>query len=409
MTKRRIFRFIAVLLVFSALFSASSGHKILKAFAPDGPYKVGVMISHLDLQGRNAPVMIWYPAKIASGAVPYIYSESLEGSAVLNADLDGASAPYPLILFSHGMGACGDQSVFYTENLASFGYVVIAPDHKDSAMCHIEGKPDVSFGKLALAALKGGGDLGKTVRTLFADRFKESGFGPFYRPAEASATIDYALALNKDPGSKFFKSMEADKIGATGHSFGGFTTLAIGGLPFHCEDFDPNAAECQSTDKYEKIHKNPCCQLKEKRDPLFMRDPRVKAMLPLGAAAMFPQVERAAREIKIPVMMIDGDNQKMEVPWEPVWTIFQNAPPPKYLIRLKHTDHMTISDMTLSINPALVKLFLGGFRSGYKEKAQAYKDYSVAFFNKYLKGDNSKSKVLTGPVNKYVEIWHKEP
>jgi predicted dienelactone hydrolase len=409
MAKRRIIQCAAVLLVFSALFSASRGHKILKAFAPDGPYKVGVMISHLDLQGRKAPVMIWYPAKVASSAEPYEYTDNFEGSAVLNAELDHNSAPYPLLMFSHGMGACGDQSVFYTENLASFGYIAIAPDHKDSAMCHIEGKPDISFGKMVLAALKGHGDLGKTVRTLFADRFKENGFGPFYRPAEASATIDYALALNKDPGSTFYKTMDPEKIGATGHSFGGFTTLALGGLPFHCEGFDPNSSECQSTDKYEKIHKNPCCQLKEKKDPMFMRDLRVKAMLPLGAAAMFPQLDRAAKEIKIPIMMIDGDSKKMEVPWDPIWTIFQNAPPPKYVVRLKQTDHMTISDMTLAANPALVKLFLAGFRSGYPEKAQAYKDYSVAFFNKYLKGDESKSKVLTGPVNKYVEIWYKEP
>ena len=66
MSERRIIQFAAILMVFAALFSASGGHRVFKTFAPDGPYKVGVKILHLELGGRKAPVMIWYPNASAS-------------------------------------------------------------------------------------------------------------------------------------------------------------------------------------------------------------------------------------------------------------------------------------------------------------------------------------------------------
>jgi len=390
-------------------FAAARDAKALKTFAPDGPYKVGVMIDHIKLADRTAPVMIWYPARPAAGASAHVYAKNFSGYAVLNAPVDKKSAPYPLINFSHGIGACGDCSVYYTENLASFGYVIVAVDHKDSAMCHIEGKPDISMGKIALAAVTSGGDLSTTVYTLFQDRFKDSGFSPFYRAEEASATIDFALALNQNPSSPFFKMMDPEEIGASGHSFGGYTTLAIGGLPYHCENFKYDEQKCAVRNSEERRHLEPCCNFRGKnRDAMFMRDARVKAMLPLGTSTSFPELDQAAKELKIPFMIINGDSKRFEAPWTGAWTIYQNAPPPKYAVRLKKTDHMTISDMTLAANPTIVKLALTGFRSGYKQKAQAYKDYSVAFFDLYLKGDSSRAKTLQGPVNKYAEIWFQE-
>jgi len=39
----------------------------------------------------------------------------------------------PLVLFSHGLGGCALQTIFFTEELARHGYVVAAPDHADAA------------------------------------------------------------------------------------------------------------------------------------------------------------------------------------------------------------------------------------------------------------------------------------
>ncbi|HUT54526.1 MAG TPA: hypothetical protein VM658_14140 [bacterium] len=381
--------------------------KTVKTVTPDGPNAVGVMVMHAQLGDRTAPVLVWYPAQPAAGETPYKYEDVMEGSAVLDAKTLRDGAPYPLILFSHGLGGCGCQSVFYTENLASYGYVVVAPDHKDSAMCHIEGPPDITFGQIAWGAVKGGGDLSKTVFSLFGDKLAGENFDFSYRPAEAKATIDAALTWNQDAASPLHGLMDPDRIGATGHSLGGYTTLMIGGVPFECKGVELKPGECDTTNISLNHAINPCCMdYVRNADPFSSRDERVKAMLPLGPAVFFPNLDEAAKAIKIPMMIIAGDNQKMEVPWAPIQTLYDNAPPPKYAIRLKDTDHMAIADQTMAASP-LVKLVLPGFRSHFDEKAQAYKDYSAAFFNLYLKGDHGMDGVLKAPENKYVELWAK--
>ena len=138
-------------------------------------------------------------------------------------------------------------------------------------------------------------------------------------------------------------------------------------------------------------------------DLRLVRDERIKAMIATGPAVAFPDLERGAGDIEIPMMLISGDSN-MEVPWEPVFRLYEAAPAPKYAIRVRKSDHMTISDQTLSAS-WVVKPALPGFRFGYDQKAQAYKDYSVAFFDLYLKGDESRATVLDGPSNKFVEIW----
>ncbi len=382
-----------------------------KTVAPDGPYPVGVKIERMNYHGREIPLMVWYPAMPQTGAGSYLYNTRIQGSAVLNAPAEKKDAPYPLLIFSHGLGACGCQSVFYTENLASFGYVVVAPDHDDSMMCHIEGEPDVSYLGLVWAFIKSLGNLEKMVMALFGDHLTKIGFDLSYRSAEARAVIDQALNWNQNPASFLSGMMDPDRIGVTGHSLGGYTSLMVGGVPFHCDDEKPDPELCD-TDNFKKIdlrRMDPCCLdiMREMEDPFQLRDERVKAILPLGPAVIFPNLERAAAELKIPVMIITGDNKRMEVPWDRIWTLYTGAPPPKYVIRLKETDHMTIADLTLKVIAA--RFVLPGFRSHFADKAQAYKEYSVAFFDLYLKGDDSRAAVLREPSNRFVELWFDAP
>jgi len=372
---------------------------------PDGPYRVGVRIDYIEMQGRKMPVMTWYPAQPAEGAKPYLYNTKIKGAAVLNAPVVKKDAPYPMIIFSHGLGGCGCQSVFYTENLASFGYVVVAPDHRDSAFCHIDRKPDITPGQMMKAFVKSGGRLSETVMILFGKSLAENNYDFSYRSAEIKKVIDSALAWNKDASSPLGGMINPDKIGISGHSLGGFTSLMIGGVPFHCEK-KPEPRVCNDPN-LSRMDRDPCCiaTMQNLSDPSQLADKRVKAMLPLSPAIFFPSLEVAAKEIKIPLMIITGDNKKMEVPWEPIWKIYTNAPAPKYTIRLKKTDHMTIADTARNV--FLTRLFLPGFRSHFKDKAQAYKDYSVTFFNLYLKGDNSRAAILKKPSNRFVELWEK--
>jgi len=401
---------VVIAVVISVFVISGQEAKAVEALPPDGPYHVGVRIEQMELEGRKTAVAVWYPAHTDRGVRRFSYWGKLNGFAVLNADPERGEAPYPLILFSHGGGGCGTQSIFYTENLASFGYVVVAPDHKDSAMCKIEAEPDITPSDIALAFLKGWGDLTKSISVLFKDRFSTADVGHFYRPKEASSAIDQALKLNQAPDSFLYGMIDPERIGVTGHSLGGFTTVILGGMPFDCRGQELPPGECELDDQSQVMVRNPCCEEAIRgMDPFQYRDKRVKAILPLAPALLFPDVEESAKKIEIPIMVISGGH-KFEVPWEQwVWPLYENSPAPKYAVRVKKTDHFTIVDPMMALSGGyrwLIKVFMPGFRSHWKDKAQAYKDYSVAFFDLYLKGDHTKASILTStPSNKFVELW----
>lgn len=359
---------------------------------------------HVEYGKRKMPVMVWYPAESPREAAPYLYNTKIRGRAVLDAPLDPVGAPYPVILFSHGLGECGCMSVYYTENLASSGYVVVAPDHQDSMMCHIEGEPDVTFTDMAVSSVKSMGDLNRTVAVLFGDYLREVDYDFSYRAREARAVLDSVFAWNREPGSFLRGVIDPGKVGVTGHSLGGFTSLVVGGLPFRCDGTEQARRECDSRNT--SLHTiDLCCMdaIRKLKDPFELRDERVKAILPMGPAMFFPNLEQVAAELKIPIMTITGDDLRMEVPWGPIWTLHSNAPSPKYVLRLRKTDHMTIADFLRT--RAVTRPFYPGYRFDFEEKAQAYKDYSVAFFDLHLKGKETVRAKLEKPTNRFVELW----
>jgi len=392
---------LVVILSAALLFRAADS---TDTFPPDGSHPVGVRTLYMEQDQRKMPVMVWYPAEPPAEGGGHLYNTKIRGSAVLNAPVSRGGAPYPLLLFSRGLGECGCMSVYYTENLASFGYVVVAPDHRDSMMCHIEGEPDIGFAEMSLSAARSMGDLNQTVIVLFGDFLNQIKYDFSYRAREARAVLDRALAWNREDDSFLRGMIDPARIGMTGHSLGGFTSLAVGGLPFRCDEADRKPGQCESKNiNLESI--DFCCMdaVRNLLDPFQLRDRRVKAILPLGPAVFFPKLEKAATDLEIPIMTITGDDERMEVPWGPIWTLYENAPSPKYVIRLRQTDHMTITDFLRT--RGVTKPLYPGYRFNFEDKAQAYKDYSVAFFDLHVKGDETGREMLTKPSNRFVELW----
>lgn len=393
---------VAALAVVLSLPGASAAVKVP---GPDGPFSVGVRVLHAEIDGRIAPFLVWYPAERQDG-VPYRYGTGISLGAFQDAPPDRAGAPYPLVLFSHGMGGCAAQHVFINEHLASHGYVVVAPDHRESAMCHIEGGSEIGGARLTWSVLKNNFDLSGVVMDLFGDRMKANGYDFTYRAREASASIDRALEWNREPGSFLNGMIDPGRIGMSGHSLGGYTTLLVGGMPNYCADQPPPASECSFQDVGLRNIPNPCClEYMRGQDPFRFRDRRVKAIFVMSPAVMFPELDRAAAALEIPIMLVNGDDPKFEVPLAPLQTIYDHAPPPKYLVILKDTDHMTAADSTLAVSAA--KFILPGFRSNFGLKAQAYNEYCVAFFNRHLKHEGP-ADALSKPVNAFARIWSED-
>jgi predicted dienelactone hydrolase len=113
------------------------------------------------------------------------------------------STTAPLIVFSHGFGACGRQSTFLTRALAEAGYFVVAPRHAD-ARCE-------PFGQGALPAPVGPPQVWSD--TTFRDRRDD--------------IVAVLEALKQDPD--YAGSIDWSKVGLMGHSLGGYTVLGLVG------------------------------------------------------------------------------------------------------------------------------------------------------------------------------------
>jgi predicted dienelactone hydrolase len=116
-------------------------------------------------------------------------------------DVDLAPETFPLVLFSHGNDGVRFQSFFFAGHLASHGFVVVSPDHHGNTF--IDDLADVVDPNSAIN-----------------------------RPLDMSFLIDQFLAFNLDPGNFYEGALDPNRIGASGHSFGGYTVFALAGGAF---------------------------------------------------------------------------------------------------------------------------------------------------------------------------------
>jgi len=176
------------------------------AYAEAGPYPVGVTTLQL---AKGPLVEVWYPAaEAATGTVGYDVRDHVPEAirVLLIADIPAsytypatrdtvaAPGPFPVVLFSHGFSGIRVQSSFLTSHLASWGMVVVAPDHPSRLLTNV----------LVGAA---SGDGVDAVDDLLG-------------------ALELIVAEGATPGSRLEGRVDADRIGIVGHSAGGGTTIA---------------------------------------------------------------------------------------------------------------------------------------------------------------------------------------
>ncbi|MFZ9886657.1 MAG: alpha/beta hydrolase family protein [Myxococcota bacterium] len=197
-----------------------------------GPYPVGVRtLTFVDenrqTPGREGPrtlvCEVWYPAaETARGGVGESYPlyeqvpedvrallPTLDAEALGQVNTDAVrDAPariaerFPVVVFSHGKGGVRMQSTFYTVQLASHGYVVIAPDHEGDTVADLLREGDV--------------EITSTVDSYVL------------RPEDASFVLDRLATLDeRDPLTPL---LDLDRVGITGHSFGALTSFRTAGF-----------------------------------------------------------------------------------------------------------------------------------------------------------------------------------
>lgn len=353
-----------------------------------GSYKVGIRQETLVFEGRNLTFYWYYPATPATGSTPYVSTGGVVGQAVLDAPLDKSTSPYPLIMFSPGVAAYADAYYFYTQNLASHGYIVVSMEHNDTK----NAVPTSNATLLALAnTLQTEGEGDKAVETLYTDWFRSTQFGMTYRPQELKFGLDSVLNETQTSDSPFFDAVDTENIGLSGHSLGAYYTLVSGGgLPIYC-DYDASAAQLDPNNPT-LADVSPCAfpARKELSDPFAFKDIRFKAIIPLAAPFFIDesQLPRSAAEISVPMMILTGDDLQLESTRRPQFTTFENATGPSYWVMVANTSHYLVGD-GYQLNPTFSKRLSEADKADFYEKAAVYMEYSAAFFDVYLKNDTS--------------------
>jgi predicted dienelactone hydrolase len=148
---------------------------------------------------RVVNVDCWYPA-VGGSAAASVY-ELLPGigfTASALADAEVAPGAHPLVIWSHGRSGTRSSYAMLCEGLAARGYVVIAPDH-----------------------------AGDTLADWLLDVAVDDATNERQRVADVRFLLDAALGV--EPGLAIAPAVDAARVVVAGHSYGGYTALAIAG------------------------------------------------------------------------------------------------------------------------------------------------------------------------------------
>jgi predicted dienelactone hydrolase len=215
-------------------------------------------------QPRVLDTVVWYPTAPGSGPI------DPGTGGVLNAPVDASAGPYPILLFSHGSCAFPTQSIFLLPLIASRGYVVIAPPHPGNTLSEF---PSCGSPAAQVASAQ-------------------------ERPQDMIFVLDEMLEANADADSDFFGALDPERIGMSGHSFGGFTTFAVVAL-----------------------------------------DPRIDVAIPMA-----PATPGSTATIDVPFLMILGNIDSV-VNNGTARTAYANSPSPKFKVEIEHAGHYAFSNL----------------------------------------------------------------
>jgi dienelactone hydrolase len=224
---------------------------------PTGPHPVGIVdrevtaaaaaaAARAGASGRRLMATVWYPAAAAGPDAPltrhpdqiaaalgnlaglpalafhhlrHVDVAAAEGAAVLE-----APAPFPVLVFSHGMVGLRSQNAPTFQELASWGYVVVALDHTDAAAVTVFPDGEERFYDPERFGIAAG--IAPTHAEVERKMF------PVWVADQRAAYDAVATWAVDDP--LLAGALDPSRMGSFGHSFGGATALEVCRVDARC-------------------------------------------------------------------------------------------------------------------------------------------------------------------------------
>lgn len=298
-----------ILFALVAFFTISTG--VAAGYVPPVPSRPVAVVRYewRDAgRDRDVPVKIYYPEK--------------------------GSGPFPIIIFSHGLGGSREGYEYLGRHWAGCGYVSVHLQH--------HGSDDLVWRNAGVFR------AGAALRNSVADVSNA-----INRAGDVKFAIDQMLELNADPGSPLHGRLDCNAIGMAGHSFGGWTTMAVAG-----ERLGPEGKT--------------------------LTDPRIKAGVEMSAPVPVLPAERdrAFTGITIPIFHMTGtldDSPMGETKAGERRILFdKTTQPDTCLVIFNGADHMTFANHMLQGGRAKDAVFQPLICDG-----------STAFWDAWLRGNKA--------------------
>lgn len=233
-------------------------------------YPVGVRTLDVvdEARERKLTTEVWYPATAPSVERDQGYFYAFRaGRAAREAEV--RPGRWPLVLLSHGSGGTRFDLAWLAEHLAASGFVVAASTHPGNS---------------------------------YDDNDPYASLRIWERPGDVSVVIDHVLA-----DTQLAPFIDEKRIGAAGHSLGGYTVLATAGARY---DVHRARAHCARNG-----HRDPICTLAPNVDRSRIdygpsadsyKDPRIKSVIAFAPAVGPGFDPKSAADVEIPVHIIAG-------------------------------------------------------------------------------------------------------
>ncbi|MEB3310751.1 MAG: alpha/beta hydrolase [Snowella sp.] len=264
----------------------------------------------------------------------------------------------PVVVVSHGLASRPEDFGSIGEHLASYGYLVVLPQHPGS---------DFQQAQNLLTGL--------SREVFYISEFLD-------RPKDISYLLDELERRNQ---TEFAGRLNLSSVGAIGHSFGGYGVLALAGAEI---DWKRLKSECTSPNNYP----NPslllqCRALDLPQESYDFRDQRITtvfAINPVNSALFGPE---GFAKVKIPVVLLSGSfDPATPAVLEQIRTFPWVASEDKYLILSDGQAHVDFAQLDAGISDLIGSM--GDFTLPDPDLLNTYRDALLVPFLEYYQSQN---------------------